>query len=75
MEKNTFKGKIVRLGNGFGFISGKPQEVYFHCSVLEWRTFHQLEIGDRVEYELADGPAQMNVGYPGGAQASIVMPD
>ena len=75
MEKNTFKGKIVRLGNGFGFISGKAREIYFHCSALEWRTFHQLELGDCVEYELEDGPAPMNFGYQGGAQANVVRPD
>ena len=73
--KNTFKGEIVKLGNGFGFISGNAQDVYFHCSALEWKPFLQLEKGDRVEYELDDGPCRMNFGYPGGPQAIAVRPE
>ena len=69
------KGTIVKLvSNGFGFINGSEQNIYFHHSSVEWGTFSQLEEGQDVEYELTEGPSRLNIGYPGGPQAKTVRP-
>jgi cold shock CspA family protein len=52
MLQGTVK-KIV-ADRGFGLISGNPQDVFFHFSVVEGDGFSELRKGQRVEYELDD---------------------
>ena len=69
------KGTISKLFDGrCGFITGKPKEVFFHHSAMEWGCFSQLEVGQVVEYDLYTSPPPLYVGYPGGPQAISVRP-
>ena len=53
------KGKIKRIiqRRGFGFIEAEDeQEVFFHRSSLEGIDFYALEEGNRVEFDVEEGP-------------------
>ena len=64
------RGKIVMIEdqNGFGFIWGEWQSVYFDRSVVEADDFHRLAVGSVVEYELTEDTAS-DCGVP---QAQLV---
>jgi len=53
------RGKIAMIEdrNGFGFIWGEWQSVYFERSVVEADHFNRLSVGSVVEYELAEDTA------------------
>ncbi len=56
-------GKIARLTDrGFGFISqeGEEKDVFFHATELVDVEFNDLQEGDEVTFELADGPKGPN---------------
>jgi len=56
-------GKIARLTDrGFGFISqeGKEKDLFFHATELVDVEFNDLQEGDDVTFELADGPKGPN---------------
>ena len=59
----TIKTKTDR---GFGFISreGEEKDLFFHSKDLVGITFDELQVGDKVSFEVAQsekGPAAKNV--------------
>lgn len=52
------EGTIKRITDkGFGFISdGSSKDMFFHSSALEGVSFEQLREGQRVRYEVGQGP-------------------
>ncbi len=51
------EGTIKRLTDkGFGFISSRGQDVFFHSSSLDGTRFEELREGQRVSFEQQDGP-------------------
>jgi len=57
------KGKIARLTDrGFGFISqeGEEKDLFFHATELVDVEFNDLQEGDEVTFEVADGPKGQN---------------
>ncbi len=53
------EGTIARLTDrGFGFISRKDEEkdVFFHANELKNAEFNDLREGDKVAFEIAEGP-------------------
>ena len=57
------EGIIARLTDrGFGFISreGVDKDVFFHSKELQGVSFDELREGDKVTFELADGPKGPN---------------
>lgn len=57
------EGTIARLTDkGFGFISreGEDRDLFFHMSELEGTDFNDLNEGDTVTFEVADGPKGPN---------------
>jgi CspA family cold shock protein len=56
-------GKIARLTDrGFGFISqeGEEKDLFFHATELVDVEFNDLQEGDDVTFEVADGPKGPN---------------
>lgn len=50
-------GTIKKLAEkGFGFISSEGGDVFFHMSCLADLRFEDLSVGQKVEYEIGDGP-------------------
>ncbi|MDD3498654.1 MAG: cold shock domain-containing protein [Candidatus Moranbacteria bacterium] len=52
-------GTIARLTDrGFGFISqdGEEKDIFFHASELKDTQFNDLKEGDKVTFEVSDGP-------------------
>lgn len=57
------EGTIARLTDrGFGFISqeGEEKDLFFHATELEGIDFNDLREGDKVKFEIADGPKGPN---------------
>lgn len=56
------QGKIVRLNNGFGFISreGEEKDLFFHANELVDVEFNSLQEGDTLEFEVEEGPKGLN---------------
>ncbi|MEK7602377.1 MAG: cold shock domain-containing protein [Patescibacteria group bacterium] len=57
------EGTIARLTDrGFGFISieGKDKDLFFHSKDLVGVAFDDLREGDKVSFEVADGPKGPN---------------
>ena len=52
------EGVIKRLTDrGFGFIDdGSAKDLFFHCSSVSDTQFEQLQEGQRVSYEVKQGP-------------------
>jgi CspA family cold shock protein len=52
------EGTIKRITDkGFGFISdGSAKDMFFHSSAVEGVSFEQLREGQRVRYEVGQGP-------------------
>ncbi len=53
------QGKIVRLTDrGFGFIAreGQEKDLFFHSNELKNVQYNDLREGDKVTFEVADGP-------------------
>lgn len=52
------EGTIKRLTNkGFGFIEdGSGKDMFFHCSAVEGATYEELQEGQRVTYNVGEGP-------------------
>ncbi len=56
-------GTIARLtGNGYGFISreGEEKDLFFHSNELQGVAFDDLNEGDKVQFEVSDGPKGPN---------------
>ena len=56
MAQGTIKS--MRDDRGFGFIApdGGNQDIFFHSSSVEGRTFDELREGQRVEFEAGTDP-------------------
>jgi CspA family cold shock protein len=56
--KKLAEGTIKRLTDkGFGFIdTGSDSDMFFHMSALEDASFDQLQEGQRVSYDVGQGP-------------------
>ena len=52
------EGVIKRITDrGFGFIDdGSAKDLFFHCSAVLEPTFEELREGQRVSYEVKQGP-------------------
>lgn len=55
-------GTIVRLNNGFGFISreGEDKDLFFHANSLTNTSFDSLREGDKLQFEVGEGPKGPN---------------
>ncbi|MDP2629078.1 MAG: cold shock domain-containing protein [Candidatus Harrisonbacteria bacterium] len=56
-------GTIARVTDrGFGFISrdGEEKDVFFHANELQNADFNDLREGDKVTFEIAEGPKGVN---------------
>lgn len=55
-------GTIARLNNGFGFISreGEDKDLFFHANSLVGVAFDNLREGDKVQFEVGEGPKGPN---------------
>lgn len=57
------EGTIARLTDrGFGFISqeGSDKDLFFHSNELQGVQYNDLREGDKVTFEVADGPKGPN---------------
>lgn len=57
------EGTIARITDrGFGFISreGEEKDLFFHSNEVTGSTFDELREGDKVSFEVADGPKGPN---------------
>lgn len=57
------EGTIARLTDrGFGFISraGEEKDLFFHSNELKNVQFNDLKEGDKVTFEVAEGPKGLN---------------
>ena len=54
MPEGTIK-KLIS-DKGFGFIEGERGDIFFHHSVLVDARIEELQEGQRVEYEVGEGP-------------------
>jgi CspA family cold shock protein len=56
MAQGTIKS--IRDDRGFGFIApdGENQDLFFHSSAVEGRTFDELREGQRVEFTAGTDP-------------------
>lgn len=57
------EGTIARLiEKGFGFISreGEEKDLFFHANELKNVQFNDLREGDKVTFEVAEGPKGLN---------------
>lgn len=59
MEQGTIKRLTDR---GFGFIAreGNDKDLFFHSKELEGVTFEELKEGDKVQFEVSEGPKGPN---------------
>ena len=57
------EGTISKLTDrGYGFISreGEEKDLFFHSNELENVQFNELQEGDKVTFEVAEGPKGLN---------------
>ena len=55
-------GIIARLNNGYGFITrdGEDKDLFFHVNELSGVQFDDLREGDKVQFEVGEGPKGPN---------------
>ena len=55
-------GTIARLNNGYGFITreGQDKDLFFHVNELIDVAFDDLREGDKVTFEVGEGPKGPN---------------
>ncbi len=55
-------GTIARLNNGYGFITreGEDKDLFFHVNELVEVAFDDLREGDKVTFEVGEGPKGPN---------------
>ncbi|HEX5774588.1 MAG TPA: cold shock domain-containing protein [Candidatus Paceibacterota bacterium] len=59
MQEGTIAGVTDR---GFGFIKreGVDKDLFFHSNELVGVSFDELQVGDKVSFEVAEGPKGQN---------------
>lgn len=52
------EGAVKKLipDKGFGFIEGERGDIFFHHSALVGTRIEELQEGQRVQFEIGDGP-------------------
>lgn len=56
-ESQMAQGTIKKLAEkGFGFIASDRGDIFFHMSAVENSRFEDLAVGQKVEYEIGQGP-------------------
>jgi cold shock protein len=62
LYKNMQTGTIARLNNGYGFITrdGGEKDLFFHVNELQGIAFDDLREGDKVQFEVGEGPKGPN---------------
>ena len=62
-------GTIARLNSGYGFITreGEDKDLFFHVNALQGVAFDDLREGDKVQFEVGEGPKG-----PNAVQVSLV---
>jgi cold shock protein len=61
--KNMQTGTIARITeNGYGFIAreGEAKDLFFHANELQGVSIDELEQGDKVQFEVGEGPKGPN---------------
>ena len=55
-------GTIARLNNGYGFITqeGSDKDLFFHVNELQGVAFDDLREGDKLSFEVGEGPKGQN---------------
>ena len=55
MDTGTIK---TLTDKGYGFIAreGQPKDLFFHSKDLVGVTFEELQVGDKLTFEVVDGP-------------------
>jgi CspA family cold shock protein len=55
-------GTIARLNNGYGFITrdGQDKDLFFHVNELQGVSFDDLREGDKLTFEVGEGPKGPN---------------
>jgi len=55
-------GTIARLNNGYGFITrdGEDKDLFFHVNELNGVEFDDLREGDKLSFEVGEGPKGPN---------------
>jgi len=55
-------GTIARLNNGYGFIAreGEEKDLFFHVNELNGVEFDNLNEGDKLQFEVGEGPKGPN---------------
>ena len=55
-------GIIARLNNGYGFIKqeGSDKDLFFHVNELQGVAFDDLREGDKLSFEVGEGPKGPN---------------
>lgn len=55
-------GTIARLNNGYGFITrdGEDKDLFFHVNELQGASFDDLREGDKLQFEVGEGPKGPN---------------
>lgn len=48
--------KKLVMDKGYGFIAGDNGDMFFHFSAVQDVTFEDLTVGQKVNYEVGDGP-------------------
>lgn len=64
--------KKIVLDRGFGFISGNPEDVFFHHSTVEGHRFDDLQEGQSVDYELETGERRRQGKGPRAASVRVI---
>jgi cold shock protein len=52
----------TKTDKGFGFIAreGEEKDLFFHSNDLSGVTFDEIQVGDTVTFEIANGPKGQN---------------
>ncbi len=60
MTNGTIAKKIDDKGFGFIAREGEEKDLFFHANELQGVTFDELQEGDTVTFEVAEGPKGLN---------------
>ena len=62
LRNNMQTGTIARLNNGYGFITreGEERDLFFHVNELQGVAFDDLREGNKVQFEVGEGPKGPN---------------